>query len=405
MKKIIKTLLVAMIIAMVVMVFAACQKDEPIVNPCANGHTMETFGEDLPTCTEDGLSAGVVCTVCGYAERTRFPIPAKGHKMADATCEDPSTCTVCGYTEGEALGHDMASVEALEPTCTTEGYNAHLGCTRCDYTEGKEVVEINPDAHTLVDVEALEPGCEDKPGYTAHKACECGYTEGYEVVTVEGHDFNEEELFYYPSAPTCTEGAYIAGYCTSCGEGFLLEEVPALGHADEDANGICDRCEAELHTHNLVDVVGKSATCTEAGYTAYKVCECGYTEGYETIEATGHTLADVEAKAAKCEEAGYTAHKACENCDYTEGKEDIEALGHVDENLDITCDHEGCTKRILPAGDTKISLFTAKHMVIVSLTNNYYVEGVVISVEDARNGKFVIGTFKHRMIHNNRNTH
>ena len=298
MKKIIKTLLVAMIIAMVVMVFAACQKDEPIVNPCANGHTMETFGEDLPTCTEDGLSAGVVCTVCGYAERTRFPIPAKGHKMADATCEDPSTCTVCGYTEGEALGHDMASVEALEPTCTTEGYNAHLGCTRCDYTEGKEVVEINPDAHTLVDVEALEPGCEDRPGYTAHKACECGYTEGYEVVTVEGHDFNEEELFYYPSAPTCTEGAYIAGYCTSCGEGFLLEEVPALGHADEDANGICDRCEAELHTHNLVDVVGKSATCTEAGYTAHKACECGYTEGYEVLPA-GHVV-DAEGVCTGC---------------------------------------------------------------------------------------------------------
>ena len=63
---------------------------------------------------------------------------------------------------------------------------------------------------------------------------------------------------------------------------------------------------------------------------------------------------------------------------------------HVDANLDITCDFEGCTKRLIPAADSKVSLFTANHMIIVSLSGNYYMEGVVTEVTDAKNGVFVI---------------
>ena len=344
MRKIIKTLLVVMLIAMTVMTFAACKEE---ADPCANGHTMEAFGEDLPTCTQDGLSSGVVCTVCGYAERTRFPIPAKGHKMAEATCEAPSTCTVCGITEGEALGHDMAEVAALEPTCTKEGYNAHLGCTRCNYTEGKETIGINPDAHTLVDVEAKEPGCEDRPGYTAHKACACGYTEGKEVVTVEGHDFDENELFYYPSAPTCTEGTYIAGYCTSCGGGFLLEEVLPLGHIDEDEDNVCDRCDSEMpHTHIFSD-----ATCTEPAK-----CECGETQG----EALGHTLVDVEGKAPTCTEEGYTAYKECA-CGHIEGKEVLPAAHVAGEDGICT----GCGYVLVTTGEQLIDAIGAGKNVLL----------------------------------------
>jgi hypothetical protein len=65
-------------------------------------------------------------------------------------------------------------------------------------------------------------------------------------------------------------------------------------------------------------------------------------------------------------------------------------LDHVDANLDITCDFDGCTKRILPAADSTVSLFTANHMIIVSLSSNYYVEGVVTEITDAKNGIFII---------------
>ena len=67
-----------------------------------------------------------------------------------------------------------------------------------------------------------------------------------------------------------------------------------------------------------------------------------------------------------------------------------EYMPHVDTNLDITCDYEGCTKRFIPAAETKISLFTAQHMIIVSLSGNYYMEGVITEVVDAKNGVFII---------------
>ena len=104
----------------------------------------------------------------------------------------------------------------------------------------------------------------------------------------------------------------------------------------------------DVHFHNYVEDVTLAPTCTTTGSATY-TCSCGDT--------------------------------------YTE---ELPVAEHVDTNLDITCDFEGCTKRILPAADSKISLFTAQHMIIMSLSNNYYVEGVVTEIVDAKNGLIVI---------------
>lgn len=196
MKKIIKALLVVMVIAMAVMVFAACEKD-----PCKDGHTLEAIGEKLATCTEDGYSSGVVCSVCGYEQRRSFVLEAKGHDMAKATCDKPATCKACGYTEGEALGHDITKdVEAKAPTCTEAGYTAHKACTRCGKTN-EDYQKIDALGHTIVDVAKVEPTCTEA-GCEAHKACSvCKATDG-----------NNK-----PIAP--------------------------LGHKDENADAKCDVCE------------------------------------------------------------------------------------------------------------------------------------------------------------------
>ena len=229
------------VLAMVVITITSCDLVTDIEQSMCE-HEMEAHAEVAPTCTETGLSAGVVCSKCGYEQRRRFEIPATGHKMADATCELPSTCKNCDYTEGEALGHDMQPVDATAPTCTAVGYTAHTACSRCDHVEGKDEVAMIEHSYTIA-VEALAPACEVN-GYTAHNACECGAVdENYEVIPALEHDFDEEALFYYPSAPTCTEGAYIAGYCVHCGEGFLLQEVAPLGHSWEDST--CTVCGAE----------------------------------------------------------------------------------------------------------------------------------------------------------------
>lgn len=463
MKKIIKTLILVLVVVLALTVFVACNEEpEPTTAPvckhtggtatcteaavcelcgesygealghtggeatcttlavCATcgenygelkAHELEAFGEDLPTCTEDGLSSGVVCSVCGYQERRRFPIPALGHNMADATCTEPSTCTRegCGYTEGEALGHDMVEVEALAPTCTAEGYTAHLGCSRCDLTEGKEAVAINPDAHTLVDVAEQAPTCE-AVGYTAHKACACGYTEGKEEIAATGHsftvaveelapttcengytahnecavcgtpdenyevlyashNFTEESYFYYP-APTCTAGGYLAGTCTECGSSFYLEELAPLGHDVEATcteGGTCSVCgeAVEALGHTWVD-----ADCDTA-----KTCSvCGATEG----EALGHDMAD-----ATC-----TLPATCKICGVTEG----EALGHADEDGDYKCDR--CSTKMLPADGEALTitqaLAVAKAAGTTYTTQKYYITGIVTNVYNTTYGNLYL---------------
>ena len=290
--------------------------------------------------------------------------PACAHQGGKATCTEAPVCELCGESYGEALGHKGGT-----STCASLGI-----CATC----GEEYGELK--AHT--------------PEYFADE-----------------YDCEEEGLSAGSSCSVC--GAVIRKRFPLQPTGHKMTE----GSCTEDSVCLNEWCDLVITApgHTMVEVEAKDPTCTEEGYTAHTACECGHTEGKEVVEATGHdmvnatctepatcktcghtegealghTLSDVEAKDATCTEAGYTAHKACA-CGYTEGKEDIEALGHVDENLDITCDREGCTKRVLPEGDSKISLFTANNMVIISLTNNYYMEGVVISVEDAKNGKFVI---------------
>ena len=111
-------------------------------------------------------------------------------------------------------------------------------------------------------------------------------------------DFTEKT-----TAPTCTAQGYTTKTCTVCLVATKVDYVDALGH-------------------DLVDVEGLAATCTTAGYTAYKACSvCTYVEGKEEIEALGHTWTD-----ATC-----TAPKTCSVCSATEG----DALGHT--WTDATC--------------------------------------------------------------------
>ena len=361
MKKIIKALLVVMVLAMVVMAFAACEKD-----PCKNGHTMEAIAEKLATCTEDGYSSGVVCSVCGYAERQSFVLEAKGHDMAPATCEKPSTCKRegCGYTEGGALGHDMKDVAALAPTCTKAGYTAHTACATCGKTEGKTAVaalghtevvdaavaatcttagktegkhcsvcnevlvaqeEVVALGHDLKDVEGKAATCTEA-GYTAYKDCSrCDYIEGKTTIDAKGHNYEG----VVTTQPTCTVDGVKTYTCKNDSTHTYTEAVAKLGH-------------------DLKDVTGKAATCTEAGYTAYKDCSrCDYIEGKATINAKGHTEVVDAAKAPTCEATGLTEGKHCSVCkDVIVAQKIVDALGHtevVDAAVDATCTEAGKT--------------------------------------------------------------
>ena len=280
-------------------------------------------------------------TSCDVVENVIGMIPGIGgtdehvHAFGDATCETPATCE-CGATEGEALGHKFVDGKCA---CGAEDPNC-----------------VPPHVHNHEAV-VTAPTCTEA-GYTTY-TCACGDTYTADEVEAKGH--------YYETVvtdPTCTEAGSTV-YTCACGDTYT-EEIKATGHTHE--------------------AVVTDPTCTEAGYTTY-TCACGDTYTADEVEAKGHSHTETVTTEPTCTTKGLKTFTCACGDTYTE---EIDTLAHVDTNLDITCDFEGCTKRILPAADSKVSLFTANHMIIVSLTSNYYVEGTVTEVVDAKNGIFVI---------------
>ena len=108
-------------------------------------------------------------------------------------------------------------------------------------------------------------------------------------------------------AATCTEAGVSTRTCTVCGEAKETLTVPALGH-------------------NLTAVAAKTATCTEAGHSAYWSCSrcgkffsdaAGKTEIAKdswVIAALGHDEATRAAVAATCYASGHEADTYCKRC-------------------------------------------------------------------------------------------
>ena len=197
------------------------------VSTDAEGNTIytvegfATIGVDAvePTCTENGLTAGTVCSECGEAVVPQEIIPANGHTEEIDVAVAP-TCTATGLTEGkhcsvcktvlvaqeivDALGHTEVIDAAVEATCTATGL-----------TEGKHCSVCNT---VLV---------------------------AQEIVDALGHT----EVIDEAVAPTCTETGLAEGkHCSACGEELVEQEIiPANGHVTHDDNIFeCDICKAAI---------------------------------------------------------------------------------------------------------------------------------------------------------------
>ena len=266
----------------------------------ATGHKVEKLPGKAATCTEDGLTEGEKCSVCGEVIKAQEVIKAAGH-TPEVVPGKAATCTEDGLTDGEkcsvcgevikaqevikAAGHDMTAVAAKEPACIENGNIAYYVCDVCQliYADEEGEKELS-----LAEV----------------------------IIPATGHG----ELTYHAgTAASCVTNGKTAYY-----------ECPDCGLIYADAEGETELSYAELTIpatgHTLTKHAAVAAGCTSNGTKEYYECSgCGLifadAEGDTelsyaelTVPATGHDMKYVAAVAATCEHAGNIAHYRCDNC-------------------------------------------------------------------------------------------
>ena len=96
-------------------------------NLCTD-HVEETVAGKAATCTEAGLTEGKQCSICGSVMLAQEVIPAKGHtaNADDGNCATAVVCANgCGYIFVEAMNHNP---EADDGDVTTAVKCANAGC-------------------------------------------------------------------------------------------------------------------------------------------------------------------------------------------------------------------------------------------------------------------------------------
>ena len=238
------------------------------------------------TCTEDGLTAGVHCSVCNEILIPQEVITAAGHAEVVIPAVE-ATCTTAGSTEGKmcsvcgeilvapetipATGHTWdEGVVTTDATCTEDGVITYT-CTVCGETRTEAIA---PHGHEAVDMEEIAATC-TAAGRTAGKQCSvCGaIIEGMELILPTGHTVVIDDAV----SAACTGTGLTAGaHCSVCGEILVAQtEVPALGHTWDDG------------------VVTTEPTYSKDGVKTFTCLRCGETRT-ETIPHLGLPCKDDE---------------------------------------------------------------------------------------------------------------
>lgn len=188
-------------------------------------HTVAAIGEEkAATCTEDGVTAGEKCSVCGYVIEPQQTVSKLQHKLS--------------YTEEKAA------------TCTAAGNIAYWYCERCEgyftdeaatqkVEQAEIVTEIDPSAHKFGEMQSAVAATCTTAGTKAHKDCEyCKKhfdESGAEIadLTIDalGHSYTEivisaqpEKLTYFVGENFDATGMEVTATCEHCQEKITVPD-------------------------------------------------------------------------------------------------------------------------------------------------------------------------------------
>ncbi len=200
--------------------------------------SVKTISE--ATCTEEGVIASQVCTVCGAVVSTSYT-PALGHDINEEptvvkkpTCTkgglQANTCSRCNdlfnMKELAPLGHDFNEEYTVisAPTCTEDGLEARL-CNRCGEKFDERVIAAA--GHIPGDERIIKQSTCLEAGEKEIRCSVCGEVISTEKLELADHIPGKYEMY---REPTCTTEGLMAQYCTVCGLMIGTSATPAIGH-------------------------------------------------------------------------------------------------------------------------------------------------------------------------------
>ena len=389
-----------------------------------------------PDCENKGREADI-CKVCG-AEKTGTgkDINALGHQWDNGTVKVPADCTKdgvttykckrtgCGKTEDrkvDKLEHEYKE-EKVEATCEKDGYSVFTcqcgdeyiakkvekfghsfityvqdANTATCYADGTKTAECDhgcgkkntiPDEgskidHKMTDFTTIKPATCTEEGEEEGKCFyfdKCGYSESYPTDAL-GHTVTKDTQFTVDKPATCTEKGSQSKHCERCDYTEGTEEIPALGHDFQPAEGT-------------------KATCTTGGYAKFKCSRCPETKEEANAEPLGHDFQYVSNNNATCKEDGTETGK-CSRCDVVDTRTEAgsklpHTLGEAvvvpattEENGSITTKCTVCDEVVEAVEIAKISKLSLKYTVA---TYDGKTKHPKLTITDANGNVLVKGT-------------
>jgi len=181
-------------------------------------------------------------------------------------------------------------------------------------------------------------------------------------IPTDSHDY---EATVTP--PTCEDEGYTTYTCAHCGDSYVADKVPALGHTEEATPGrdatctaegvvdgvVCSVCDKVLSAQTVIPAKGHdykavitAPTCEDKGYTTYTCATCNDSYKADETAALGHTRQTVVGNDATCTSTGLTDGVVCSVCDKVLiAQAVIPAKGHDYESVVTapTCQDAGYT--------------------------------------------------------------